>query len=557
MITRELLCGIDCFRELDEANLSRIAAISADIRLRAGDWLACEGETAAFFVLLDGELNITKRIANSRRTVTVRRPGEFFGETPILLGSPFLVAAQATAPVRALRLEALEFLRLYHEIPTFHETVMTAFKQRVTGIQEEVADCDQLPVVFGNQGDHACYNIREFLTRNRVMYEWFDPERGAHPRFPATSTGADLPLVVMGGGEIFVKPTREQLATAFGYSVVPARSEYDVVVIGAGPAGLAASVYGASEGLRTLAVERDASGGQAGTSSRIENYLGFPAGLSGDDLAGRAFEQAQRFGAEMLLAREITSIEPGSPRHTIHFDDGRRVQAAAIVVATGVSYRMLPAKNSEAYIGAGLYYGAARTEGPATLGHDIIIVGGGNSAGQAAMYFSNFARSVSILIRGESLTSSMSQYLIDQIAGKENISIHAGAQITEILGELHVAEVVIADDSGLRRQPVDAIFVFIGADAQTDWLPAEMIRDERGYICTGRDVLDLARQPEQWPLERDPFLLETNIPGIFAAGDVRHGSIKRVAAGVGEGSMSIAFAHQYLASLTDKAPALR
>jgi thioredoxin reductase (NADPH) len=345
------------------------------------------------------------------------------------------------------------------------------------------------------------------------------------------------------------------MATRLGFQTAPAPNQvYDVVVVGAGPAGLAAGVYGASEGLRTLLVERSAPGGQAGSSSRIENYLGFPAGLSGDDLSTRAWQQAKRFGAEMLSAREVVGLVPGKDggAHEVVLDGDERIACKTLVLANGVSWRKLNADGISELTGRGVYYGAARTEALATRGKEIFLVGGGNSAGQAAMFFSNYATRVTLLVRGETLRKSMSQYLIDELATKENIFVEVESEVVAVQGTDHLEAIVVRNvrTNERLRCETNVLFVLIGADAETSTLPDELIRDANGYICTGRDVLDLSTAAHRpWPLERDPYLLETSIPGIFSAGDVRHGSIKRVAAGVGEGSMSIAFIHQYLAAI--------
>jgi len=302
--------------------------------------------------------------------------------------------------------------------------------------------------------------------------------------------------------------------------------------------------------LRTILIERDAPGGQAGTSSRIENYLGFPTGVSGDDLGTRALAQAKRFGVQILVARHAAAIEHDDDSLAVVLDDGERIQVRTIVLATGVTWRALEIPGADALVGRGVYYGAARTEALGTNGRDIFLIGGGNSAGQAAMFFADYARKVTLLCRGYSLAASMSHYLIAQLATKRNVEVRFRSQVVRVEGTDHLEAIVVENrDSGeQQRHETDALFVFIGADAETAWLPSELIRDARGYVCTGRDVLDLvAARQGTWPLARDPYLLETSVPGIFAAGDVRHGSIKRVASGVGEGSMAIAFIHQYLA----------
>jgi thioredoxin reductase (NADPH) len=408
--------------------------------------------------------------------------------------------------------------------------------------------------------------MRDFLARNRVAFTWLDVEDasfterlGAEPSLPGPEdlSGMTLPLVVLADGRRLESPSIRQAADAIGLQTAPAHDTYDVVVVGGGPAGLAAAVYGASEGLRTLAVERIACGGQAGTSSRIENYLGFPGGLSGDELSGRARQQALRFGAELLVARSVVGIETGvatngaNETHAITLEDGTRVSAKAIVLATGVQWRRLDVSGMERFAERGVYYGAAATEALGLRGCTVHLIGGGNSAGQAALLFSSYADSVTMLVRGPSLAASMSQYLIDQLAAKANVTIETETEVVSVDGADRLETVEVTRGSSRRRERLqsDALFVFIGAHAETSWLPDDVIRDQWGYVCTGRDVMDLLREraATTWPRGRDPYLLETSVPGVFAAGDVRHGSIKRVASGVGEGSMAIAFVHQYLA----------
>ena len=369
--------------------------------------------------------------------------------------------------------------------------------------------------------------------------------------------GVKLPLVILNDGRRLQAPKPRELADALGLQTAPLHNEYDVVIVGGGPAGLAAAVYGASEGLRTLLVERTACGGQAGTSSRIENYLGFPGGLSGDDLSGKARQQALKFNAELLVARSVVSIDPGdatSPdeaEHTVVLDDDTRLTTKAVILANGVQWRRLDTPGINRLTGHGVYYGAAGTEAFAVRGCRVHLIGGGNSAGQAAMRLSDYAESVTMLVRGPSLAASMSQYLINQLATKANVTIETHAEVLAAEGSSRLEALQIATGSSRRRErrESDALFVFIGAHAETAWLPPNLIRDQWGYVCTGRDVMDLLEEREAgtWPLERDPYLLETSVPGIFSAGDVRHGSIKRVASSVGEGSMAIAFVHQYLA----------
>jgi thioredoxin reductase (NADPH) len=405
-------------------------------------------------------------------------------------------------------------------------------------------------LVVGSQYDTDCRDIRTFLSMNRIPYEWLDRETESHlipSCMPADLTG---PAVVVDRAYwVEQPPTVRKVAEALGIRTSPTKERYDVVVIGGGPAGLAAAVYGASEGLCMLLVERNAAGGQAGTSSRIENYLGFPNGISGDDLSDRALKQASRFGAEMVLTREVKNIEALSGGgYCVELDGGDRVSSKAVILATGVDWRRLEAEGVDRLIGRGVLYGAAKTESPTVIGKDVFIVGGGNSAGQAAMFFSNYASSVTVIVRGAGLELSMSQYLIAQLAGKRNVTVEPFTRVVSVGGEDHLETIcTVKQGEAPRERKADALFVLIGANASTDWLPRDLQRDENGYICTGRDVSDLPG----WRGERTPFLLETNLPGFFCAGDVRHDSIKRVSSGVGEGSMAIAFVHQYLA-LEDK-----
>ncbi|MBD5632875.1 MAG: FAD-dependent oxidoreductase, partial [Candidatus Eremiobacteraeota bacterium] len=522
------------------------------------------GEAPAFFALLEGRFEVLKKYGSSVRQLAVREPGAYMGELPIVLGGPFIAGARALDPSRLLRLEARDFRRLLHLEPALREAILATVLSRVEGIEEESGTEEAPLVVVGGRFDAGCHDIREFLSRNRLPFEWFDPADGRTCESAGVVDASQMPLVILPDGTRHVRPSLIELARAVGLRTRPEHDRYDVVVIGGGPAGLAAAVYGASEGLRTLLLEQLATGGQAGTSSRIENYLGFPSGLSGDELGTRAQAQAERFGAELVVGRCAQRIDVGDGVHRVVFEEdgaggepGRAtsIETHAVVLATGVDYRKLEVPGIDRFLGTSVFYGAARTEARGMRGLDIILVGGGNSAGQAAMFFSNYARSVTILVRGAGLQASMSQYLIDQLATKENVTVRARGEIVAVEGAERLEAVTIRDSRtrAETRETSDAIFVFIGADAITDWLPDAIVRDERGYVCTGRDVLDLATDDRPWPLERDPYLLETSVPGIFAAGDVRHGSIKRVAAGVGEGSMSIAFVHAYLAAELERA----
>lgn len=548
MITVDQIRHIPLFAGLDGDLLRRIAARAADLRLRAGDWAAREGESGAFFVLLEGSIEITKVVAGRQRQLAVRGPGDYFGEVPLLLGAPFMASFRALDPSRLMRLSHGDFSNLLITQPAVRDALTAALIARVGGVEQAVTSAEPLPLVVGTRFDLACHNLRDFLARNFVECDWLDPtnddERACVPA--AALAHDDLPLLVLPDGTILAQPSLRAVAEAVGLRTAPSRAVYDVVIIGGGPSGLSAAVYGASEGLQTMLIEESAPGGQAGTSSRIENYLGFPIGVSGDDLGSRALTQAQRFGAEIVVTRQVCAIEPGQDMHALTLDGDIVVQARAIVLALGVSYRTLEIRGIEHLVGAGVYYGAAQTEAIGMRGCDVYLIGGGNSAGQAAMFFSNYAARVTLLVRGPALAASMSSYLVDQLATRENIVVRTNAEMVGVSGHTHLEAIEVRDRERdvTETLPADAVFIFIGANAATEWLPAAVARDAHGFVLTGREADDAAGSPA---LDRDRFLLETSLPGVFAAGDVRHGSMKRVAAAVGEGSMAIAFIHQYLA----------
>ena len=398
-----------------------------------------------------------------------------------------------------------------------------------------------------SQGSHA---VRDFLARNNVPFEWLDAERDQKAAIEVARARADtsrLPIVFLADGTYLQAPDNRELAEKLEMHTRAELPFYDLIIVGGGPAGLAAAVYGASEGLRTVLVEHEAPGGQAGQSSRIENYLGFPTGLSGSELADRAYRQARRFRAEVLAAQRATELERADPARIVHLSDGSALSAHTILVATGVSYRRLDAPGVEQLTGRGIYYGAALTEATNCERQDVYVVGGANSAGQAAVYFSRFARRVTMLVRADSLAKSMSHYLIEQIASIPNIVVRTGAQVVAAHGSEHLDSLTIRDEQGDETVPGSHLFVFIGAQPRTDWL-GDVRRDDRGFVLAGPDLSLNGSRPSDWPLDRDPYLLETSIPGVFVAGDVRANSIKRVASAVGEGSMAVQFVHQYLAS---------
>jgi thioredoxin reductase (NADPH) len=556
MITADLLTRISLFAKVPENERASLAARAADLHLRPDEWLLLEGQAPAFFGLLEGRIDVFKSMGGRDQRIKSFGPGEYFGEVPLLLGSPALASLQAAEPARLMRLEPADFLYLVSHCPVMSSEITKTMAARVGQISQLAVDSPApLVTVFGHAQDSECYNVRQFLSRNRIGFIWRQPGNGS-----GNGEKGAAPLVVLPNGDRLEAPTQLALAKAVGLQTEPHHDSYDVVIVGGGPAGLAAAVYGASEGLGTLLVERAACGGQAGTSSRIENYLGFPGGLSGDELSARACKQAVRFGAELVVSRRVERLQPADVGaeegacHTVVLDDDTRISAQTVILATGVEWRQLTVPGIERLVGHGVYYGAARTEAMQMQGRTVHLIGGGNSAGQAALLFADYAKSVTMLVRGSSLAGSMSQYLVTELEAKGNVTVETNAEVVGLQGAdaLEAIEVVTGPARRSERRESDALFVLIGGQPATSWLPERIIRDQWGYVCTGRDVMDLLadRPPATWPLARDPYLLETSAPGILAAGDVRHASIKRCSAGVGEGSTAIAVVHQYLAELS-------
>jgi thioredoxin reductase (NADPH) len=545
MLTIEEVRSVPLFSTLGESELERLVRTSADLHLSAGEFAVPEGGERALFAVLSGKIQVVKTFDGVERTLGFRLPGTVFGEVPMAFGTPFPGGYRAVEPSRVMRVEPQQYYAVASAAPEVAMKLGKLASERIAGLQNITAEVPKTQVtMFGPRFDPACGEMRRFLARNQISHVWTTAESpeiaslGEQNCPPHT----EWPVLRLVDGRVVSNPKLREVASLLGLQTKPRLDEYDTVIIGGGPAGLAAAVYGASEGLRTLVVEREAPGGQAGTSSRIENYLGFPNGVSGDELANRALQQAKRLGAEILVTRKVEGMNLAA--HEVVLDGGEVVRTRTVILATGVSWRRVAIEGFDRLIGKGIYYGAARSEASATHGHDIHLIGAGNSAGQAALHFANHARKVTLLVRGDSLEKSMSRYLIEQLRAKSNIVVHVRSQVRAAHGEANLTAIDVFDSESGTTQRYDCggLFVFIGADADTSWLPEEIARDEHGYVLTGDEVVKAKR----WSHSRDPFLLEASVPGVFACGDVRLSPIKRVASAVGEGSMAIAFVHQYL-----------
>jgi thioredoxin reductase (NADPH) len=545
MLTVEDVAAVPLFSTLPAPELERLARTSADLHLNPGEFAVPEGGERALFAVLSGKIEVVKTFDGVERRLGWRVPGTIFGEVPIALGTPFPGGYRAAEPSRVMRVDIQQYYAVAAVSKDISLKVSALARERIGGLQSITNEPPKpRATLLGHRWDGACDSLRRFLVRNQISFHWLTPDApdldtlwsGARPQ------EADYPVLRLADGKVIVRPQVRDVANLLGLQTTASSSAYDVAIVGGGPAGLAAAVYGASEGLRTIVVEREAPGGQAGTSSRIENYLGFPSGVSGDELASRALQQAKRLGAEILVTRSVTGLD--AKAREVLLDGGDKVTARTLILATGVAWRRLAIDGVDRLIGKGVYYGATRSEASATHGQDIHFIGAGNSAGQAALAFSNHARSVTLVVRGDALEKSMSHYLIEQLRSKSNIKVMLRAQVQAVHGEAHLAAIDIHDGaSEACRHDCCGLFIFIGADAETQWLPEDVALDARGYVLTGDDLKKAGR----WSHGRDPYLLETSVPGVFACGDVRLSPVKRVASAVGEGSMAIAFVHQYLA----------
>lgn len=519
-----------------------VSTISAEEALAAVEELKKKGETIALFLS-------DQRMPEMLGVEFLEKAKVFFPKAKRVLLTAY---SDTQAAIKAINDVQLDYYllkpwdppeeKLYPILNELLEDWQLSFRPEFSGIR-----------VLGYQYSPKSHNIKDWLAANLKPYQWVDAfgEKGQGLLSLHSCNTKELPVVILENGQVLADPSLPALAETLGMSVAATDDLYDVVIVGGGPAGMAAAVYGGSEGLKTLLIEKRAPGGQAGTSSRIENYLGFPSGLSGSELTRRAMAQTLRFGVEVITPRGVEDIRIQDNYKILTLDDGSEVKTRAVILTTGVQYRKLPAEGAETFAGAGVYYGAAITEAKACEDRIIYVVGGGNSAGQGAVYLSKFAKEVHILIRRPDLTSSMSSYLIDQIDAIDNIKVHGFRQIEKVCGDDdHVQRLEIQDlqENATFETPADAVFIFIGARPRTEWIErGQIMTDDRGFVITGRDLTTTAERAKNWPMERAPFLLETCQPGVFAAGDVRSGAMNRVASAVGEGAMAIKFVHAYLA----------
>jgi thioredoxin reductase (NADPH) len=548
VLTSDEIGRVTVFAGLEPADRERLCRAAADISLAAGEYAVHEGDQPALLGLLEGRIEAVKLVDGIERVIGERRPGDICGEISIALGTPHPAGFRAAEASRVFRIEPRDYHALAAVAPEVAKQVGLLASDRLAGprgLRSLISEpAPYRAMVLGHRWDAQCSELRHFLDRNQIRFEWLQPDvpEDAEKWPAALPAEEDYPVIRVVNGKTVIRPQLRRVAELLGIPTEPGSAEYDTVIVGAGPAGLAAAVYGASEGLQTIVIEREAPGGQAGTSSRIENYLGFPSGVSGEELASRALQQARRLGAEILVTRSIARVDVATRQ--VHLDGGDVLRARTIILASGVSWRHLEIDGFDQLAGKGISYGAARSEAPSTHGLDIHIIGAGNSAGQAAMFFSSHARSVTIVYRGGTLEKSMSRYLVDQLATRANVRTLYRSEVTAAYGDTSLDAIDVLDTATgeTTRLESGGLFIFIGADADTAWLPAEIALDPKGFVLTGSDV----RAAGRWKLERDPYLLETSVPGVFACGDVRFSPVKRVAAAVGEGSMAIAFVHQYL-----------
>jgi thioredoxin reductase (NADPH) len=519
--------------------------------IRAGEVLFAEGDREfSFFVILEGSVEIVEHSRGTPHTVTVHWPGQFTGDVDVLSGRAVLVTGRASEDGQVLQLSRAELRRAVDELPELGETILKAFLMRRTLL---LSGGFEGVKIIGSRFSHDAHRLRDFASRNAIPFRWIDLDSDEQADALLRQFGiapSATPIVLGREGRWASNPSLAEFAHCAGLTPMLEEDHvYDLVVVGAGPAGLAASVYAASEGLDVLTADALAAGGQAGTSSRIENYLGFPTGISGADLTRNALIQAQRFGARITVPCQVRSLGIDGGERIVTLADGTRLRSRCVLIATGVEYRKLDVPRFADFEGAGIYYAATEMEARLCRGEEVVVVGAGNSAGQAIVYLARQARRVHVVVRGSDLGASMSRYLVDRVQGLENVTIHCGAVVAALDGDGHLGAVQVkvgADD----RATFDtkALFLFIGADANTSWLRGCVELDRKGFVLTGTTLPAGTVEAERWrSAGRAPFLLETSLPGVFAAGDVRSGSVKRVASAVGEGSMAVSFVHAHIA----------
>jgi thioredoxin reductase (NADPH) len=537
------------FPKLADAQVERIATVGRKRKVAEGEMLIKQGDLAPFFVVLSGRLDIIQPTDKGELTIVQHQPAEFTGELNMLTGRRSLVCARMGEAGEVLELSPEEMQAIVQTDVGISQVLMTAFIfRRLELIANHVGDV----AVIGSPHSPGTLRIKEFLTRNGHPYTYLDLDKdsGVQEMLDKFKVRVDeIPVVICRGSMVLRNPSNQQVADCLGLNPKLDETQVlDVVVVGAGPAGLAAAVYAASEGLNVLMIETTAPGGQAGSSSKIENYLGFPTGISGQNLAGRAYAQAQKFGAKLIIARSAVKLSGKRP-YEIALDDGRFVAGRTVVIATGAQYRKLPLKNLDDFEGMGIYFGATFIEAQLCAEEEVIVVGGGNSAGQAAVFLSEMSKHVHMLVRSNGLADTMSRYLIRRIEDSPKITLHSCTEIVALEGENHLERVQWRDKNAgvTEMHDIRHIFLMTGATPNTQWLSDCVALDDKGFVRTGSDLTEDDLLKSGWPLERHPFLLETSLPGVLAVGDVRSGNVKRVASAVGEGSISIHLAHKALA----------
>jgi len=548
--SRPVVGGEQAFPRLTPAEIERVAAHGRNRQVKRGDVLGKAGTPIdSFFVVRTGTIEAVQFDGRSETTVTVIHPGGFTGEVALLSGRPSLVTLRVGEPGELIEISRDELLDLVQTDAELSEIFVRSFLlRRAQLIAGQYGDV----LLVGSNYSSDTLRIKEFLARNAHPYSAIDPDRDPGVQALLDRFGftiADTPVLICRGTTVLRNPSNRKIADCLGFNeTVDQTHVRDIVVIGAGPAGLAAAVYGASEGLDVLVLESNAPGGQAGTSSRIENYLGFPSGISGNELTSRAYTQAQKFGAELAIAEAATRLDCARrSAYTIEIDDGPRVPARSVVIATGAEYRKLPLPNIAKFEGAGIYYGATFIESQLCEGDEVVVVGGGNSAGQAAAFLAQSAKKVYMLVRSKGLSETMSRYLIRRIEENPNIVLLVCTELTALEGDEHLEQVEWrAAGKETERHNIRHVFVMTGAVPSTGWLSGCLTLDAQGFIKTGPDLTREELVAAHWPLTRPPFLLETSRPGVFAVGDVRSGNVKRVASAVGEGSIAVSFVHRVL-----------